>query len=88
MSDPVPTLQEILLREAEDPLVTLDQIAALVGLAKCSMKRYVREARFGMPPPHIQGAGGRPSYWRWSVVRPWLVATFGRQELPVTWRVR
>jgi hypothetical protein len=84
---PIPTLAEHLLREAEDPLVTLDQIAALVSRKKRSLEHYIRNAGFAMPLPEVQGGGGRASYWRWSVIRPWLISTFGRM-LPERLRIR
>lgn len=76
------SLHELLLREQENPLVTLDQIAALVGLSKRSMRRYIENPDWNMPLPEVEGGGGRAAYWRWSVIQPWLNSTFGRDYPP------
>lgn len=65
---------EAFLPPPAEQLVTLDQMAAIVNLSKRSMERH----RKGMPPPRVRGAGGRPSRWAWSDVRPWLERQFGR----------
>jgi predicted DNA-binding transcriptional regulator AlpA len=82
--DPAPASEvpgqigELLVREQEDPLVTLDQMAALVKRSKRTLYRYANRPQVGMPPPEIEGGGGKASYWRWSAIRPWLNATFER----------
>ena len=58
---------------AAEQLVTLDQIAGYLRLAKRSMERH----RKRMPPPALQGQRGRKSRWRWSEVRPWLEKEYG-----------
>lgn len=63
-------------RAVVDPtdLVSLDQAAATVKLAKRSLERYKAD----MPPPSIKGGGGKPALWLWSGLRPWLEKTFER----------
>jgi hypothetical protein len=55
--------------------VTLDQMAAIVGRSKPTLRRYVKQA----PKPTFRGRRGQAGEWRWSDVRPWLEATFGRK---------
>ena len=53
-------------------LVTLDEAAAIVHRSKRTLENYLRR----MPAPHIQGGGGKPSLWKWNVLRPWLESQF------------
>lgn len=53
-------------------LVTLDQIAAIVGRKKRTLENYLKK----MPNPHVQGTGGKPSQWIWDEIRPWLEREF------------
>jgi hypothetical protein len=57
-----------------DCLVTLQQAAAMVNRSKRSLERAVPN----MPMPRVQGAGGKPSEWEWSELRPWLETEYGR----------
>ncbi len=65
--------------------VTLDQIAACVNRPKKTLDRYLNDPRYesrGMPPPDLVGTGGRQHQWLWTTIRPWLVKTFGKTNLP------
>jgi hypothetical protein len=55
-------------------LVTLDQIAAAVNHSKRTLER--RKTRGELPPPDVEGGGGRADRWEWSTIRPWLMKTF------------
>jgi len=55
-------------------LVTLQQAAAMVNRSKRSLERLKPK----MPPPSVQGGGGRPDEWAWSELRPWLEKEFER----------
>lgn len=57
-------------------LLTLDQIAALARRKKRAIENYKRS----MPKPAVLGGGGKPAYWNWDDVKPWLIKTFGIQE--------
>lgn len=59
----------------EPQLVTLDQMAALVGRQKDSLRHY----RDQMPEPRVRGRRGQASLWAWPEVRPWLEQTFARR---------
>jgi hypothetical protein len=70
---------------AADQYVTLDQIAACVNRPKKTLDRYLNDPRYesrGMPPPDLVGTGGRQHQWLWTTIRPWLVKTFGKTNLP------
>ncbi len=72
--------------EAESPtdqssgLVTLDQAAGIVNRSKRALENY--KGRKSMPKPHIVGGGGKPHFYAWSEMRPWLAKTFGMPNLP------
>lgn len=56
--------------------VTLIQMASIVNRAKRTLERLARKPSF--PPPEVQGMGGKPSEWKWSIVRPILEAEYDR----------
>lgn len=61
--------------------VTLDQIAAMTNRSKKTLERHLHNPDSGrprMPPPDVEGGGGKPHEWIWANVRPWLEATFSR----------
>lgn len=58
--------------------VTLDQIAAVVHRVKRTLEKYKTRARNPLPPPNVEGGGGKPDEWIWSIVRPWLEKEFSR----------
>lgn len=66
-------------------MVTLDQAAAIVHRSKRTLEKYLYDPalvrRYAMPPPSLEGGGGRPHEWEWSVIRPWLERVF-RRPLP------
>jgi hypothetical protein len=59
--------------------LTLDQAAALVHRSKRTLERY--KTRGELPPPSVEGGGGRFDLWDWPIMRPWLIETFNT-ELP------
>jgi hypothetical protein len=61
----------------ESQLVNLDQIAAMARRRKRTMRDYRKE----MPPPTAKGTGSIPDLWGWSIIRPWLMATFKLPKL-------
>jgi hypothetical protein len=63
-------------RERPDTYITLDQAAARVSRTKRTLEGYKNR---GLPAPAVRGGHGKPSEYLWSVMRPWLEATFGRQ---------
>ncbi|HTU27082.1 MAG TPA: hypothetical protein VMF30_16870 [Pirellulales bacterium] len=64
---------------APDCLVTLDQVAPLVGLSKRSLERHVRTGK--LPEPSVHGGGGKAHKWYWKQIRPFLCAIATR-EIP------
>ena len=56
-------------------LVTLNQAAASVSRRKRTLER--RKTQGTLPPPCVEGGGGKPDLWNWSVLRPWLIKEFG-----------
>jgi hypothetical protein len=79
-----PVLQQERLPPKPEQYVTLDQAAALVNRSKKTLERYLRSPKSEakrMPEPDVEGGGGEPHEWKWSTIRPWLEATFGK-ELP------
>ena len=56
-------------------LVTLDQAAAAVHRKKRTLER--RKTNGKLPPPSVEGGGGKPDLWDWSTLRPWLTKEFG-----------
>ena len=68
--------------QAELPdLVTLTQAAAMVHRNKRTLERY--KTKGTLPAPAVEGGGGKPDLYDWSVLRPWLEQTFGI-KLPET----
>lgn len=55
--------------------VTLDQIAAAANRGKRTLER--RKTNGSLPPPSVEGGGGKPDLWDWPNVRPWLEKEFG-----------
>jgi two-component system nitrogen regulation response regulator GlnG len=59
--------------------VTLDQMAAIVNRTKKTLENRKRCKRNPLPPPDVEGGGGKPDEWKWTTVRSWLEQEFGRQ---------
>jgi len=62
-----------------DELVTLDQIAPLVGQSKRTLERYLKQGL--IPEPDYRGGNGKAHKWLWRNVRASLESVAGR-ELP------
>lgn len=71
--DPIPLEQSSFTEQ----YVTLDQAAAMVRRSKRTLERYKKRHRVPMPAPHVKGGGGRPAFWAWDEIRPWLEQEFG-----------
>jgi hypothetical protein len=56
--------------------VTLSQMAAIVNRSKRTVERLAAKDSF--PLPEVEGGGGKPNEWRWSVVRNALEMEYGR----------
>lgn len=70
-------------RAAEtEQYVTLDQAAALVNRSKKTLARCKARNSKPLPHPDVEGGGGKADEWKWSTLRPWLEAEYGR-PLPV-----
>jgi hypothetical protein len=57
--------------------IDLDQAAALVNRSKRTLERRLSQ----MPPPAVQGTGGKKSEWLYCDLRPWLEKEF-EKKLP------
>lgn len=71
----LPSANLRLAEEAGEQLVTLDQMAAIVGAKKRSLERY----KGSLPAPKIQGQRGLASKYEWAEVRPWLEQHFAKK---------
>jgi hypothetical protein len=81
---PSPSLRIVGGRDSQAGLpdrVTLDQSAAVVNRSKRTLEHYKRKS---LPPPTVEGGGGKPDLWDWQTIRPWLEATFN-VRLPETY---
>ncbi len=65
---------EVFVKDGESTYVTLRQCSAMVQRSKRTL-----EKKKSLPEPDIRGEGGAPNEWKWSTIRPWLEATFGRK---------
>jgi hypothetical protein len=63
---------------AED-YVTLDMVAIVARTSKRTLERHKADTESNMPPPDVEGGGGKADKWAWSRIRPWLQATFAHQ---------
>jgi hypothetical protein len=65
-------------KEMMEPLLDLDQIAALVHLRKRSMENYKwpKRKEDPLPDPDFPGKPGQRGLWKWATIRPWLGRTF------------
>lgn len=55
--------------------VTLDQAAAAVHRTKRTLEYRKTEGK--LPPPSVEGGGGKPDLWDWPIIRPSLEKEFG-----------
>lgn len=74
-----PPALDVAAEDETKQFVTLDQMAAMVGKSKRTLERYKNRTGSTMPPPVVEGGGGRADEWIWSQVRPWLEAEFHRK---------
>jgi len=56
--------------------VDLDQAAALVNRSKKTLERAL--VKKIMPPPDIEGGGGKKHEWVYAKLRPWLETSYGK----------
>jgi hypothetical protein len=63
---------------ALEQYVTLEQAAAVVNKSKRTLEKYKSQREDALPPPDVEGGGGRADEWNWSTLRPWLERVFGR----------
>jgi hypothetical protein len=62
--------------ESDAPvLVTLNQAAGMVHKTKRALEHY--KTKGTLPPPAVEGGGGKADYYDWKIIRPWLESTFG-----------
>jgi hypothetical protein len=61
--------------EAPLDLVTLDQAAGMVHKSKRTLERFKTEGT--LPPPVVEGGGGKADLYDWKDMRPWLTKQFG-----------
>jgi hypothetical protein len=59
--------------------VDLDQMAALVQRSKSALEKLKRRKVNPLPPPDIEGGGGKKGEWLWTRIRPWLEAEYGKR---------
>jgi hypothetical protein len=59
--------------------VTLDQAAATVNRSKRTLEKRANRKKNPLPDPAVQGAGGKPSEWIWTDLRPWLEQEYGKR---------
>ena len=55
--------------------IALDAMAARVMKGKRTLERYKTKGK--LPPPDVEGGGGKADLWIWANIRPWLEETFG-----------
>ena len=65
--------------EPVEQYVTLDRMAAMVSRSKRTLEKYLYRKKNPLPDPDVQGVGGKPNEWIWSMIRPWLESEFGRK---------
>lgn len=59
--------------------VTLEQISAIVNRSKRTLEKWKTRTNNPLPPPDIEGCGGKPDEWIWPKVRIWLEANTDHQ---------
>jgi hypothetical protein len=79
---PAPSPTGLSPEEAAEQYVTLDKMAASVQRSKRTLEKLKTRPENPLPAPAVEGGGGKPAEWLWSVVRPWLEKEYGRR-LPV-----
>lgn len=60
--------------------IDLDQAAALVNRSKKTLERALADGK--MPPPDIEGGGGKKHEWIYGKLRPWLENEYGKKLPP------
>lgn len=71
LSSPPPRFEPV------EPPVTLEQAAALAGLSKRQLERYVAKGK--LPPPDYPGGDGKAHKWIWVTLRPALEGVCNRR---------
>ena len=77
-AEPRKLSQTLMMDGAREPpqYVTLDQMAALVNRSKKTLERLKKANK--LPPPEVQGGGGKPDEWLWCNVREDLAKEYDR----------
>jgi hypothetical protein len=57
--------------------INMDQASALVNRSKKTLEGRLKQGK--MPPPDIEGGGGKPHEWQYAKLRPWLEEEFARK---------
>lgn len=76
--NPVPVEPPPPKQAGPEQLVTLSQLAVMVGRAKETMRRWADR----IPGRRARGARGSPALWNWAEARPWLMNKYGMAMLP------
>ncbi len=73
------TIDELrpILAELTNDLVRLDQLAAIAGRSKHTLRKWVQTGK--LPGPVIEGGNGQPHLYSWSECRPRLQLIIGRR---------
>jgi hypothetical protein len=74
-------LDPVVANKGEVQYVTLQNMADIVQRTKRCLNTYKGRADDPLPDPDWEGGGGKPDYWIWDKVRPWLERNF-RPDLP------
>ena len=70
------------IADAEDRIpqyVTLDQAAGIVKRSKRTLEKKLTRRNNPLPPPDIEGGGGKANEWDWAKLRPFLEQEYGKK---------
>jgi hypothetical protein len=59
--------------------VTIGQIAAVIQRSPRTVEKWKARPKNPLPPPDIEGGGGKADEWLWQRLRPWLEGESGKQ---------
>jgi hypothetical protein len=71
-----------------DRLISLDEIIGHlnISITKMALKKMLQRGK--LPSPEVQRGGSAPDLFRWSQMRPALVAEFGEAAVPINAPIR